>query len=138
MEYNEDYAKDALSKWVQQYDKDYESAKYTIEIDGVFKDPDIMLFCQYLDKAGDPQYQDMMIRQCILGLNVSIKLDGVVVGSFVLNNLTDSWGSIPVFKMDNHPLGYAALNNTVMAYLAKKSTLPRKKIASEAAAVAQK
>jgi len=125
MLYTGDYIKDSLAKFADQFDADYEKAEYTIEIDGIFRDPPVVKICQFMENAGDKEYQDLMIRHCVLDRGVSILLDGDRVGAFHLNSLNDAWEAIPVFN--DHPMAYMALANVVMSYLAKKSTLPRKK-----------
>lgn len=126
-EYNSDYPKACLDDFIKQYDDDYETAKYSIIIDGDFSDPPLLKFCQYLNKADDIEYMDLMVRYCIVGKNVTINLDGEKIGTFRLNNINDDWSVIPYFALDQHPLAYNVLCNIVGGYLTKKSMPPKKK-----------
>lgn len=132
MLYNGDYIQESIKTFSEQFKEDYDRASYSVEIEGQFRDPPIMELCQYLEKAGDSAYQDLMIRHCILGKMITIYLDNEKAFAFTMNNLNDAWEVITGFT--DHPMAYMALNNIVMSYLAKKLTLPRKKGTSEAGA----
>lgn len=125
MKYNNAYVKESLENYVAQFKKDYECIEYSIDIEGSFADPPIVMLCKFMQDTGDMDMQDVMIRHCILGRMVTVYLDGEVKGSFKLNGLTDAWEVIPV--INEHPKAYKLLADIVTGYLAKKFVLPRKK-----------
>ena len=126
MKYDSSYIETAVESFAEQFNKDYEQAEYTIEIDQTFKDPPIVQLCKFMQDTADLEMQDKMIRYCVLDRQVTVYLDGVNVGGFRMNGLADAWEVIPV--INEHPKAYKMLADIVTGYLAKKFTLPRKKI----------
>jgi hypothetical protein len=77
-----------------------------------------------LNGREDLELEDNIVHQAILGIKITIKLDGQNVGSFIINELNADWDSIPVFR--DHPLGFTILKEIVLWNLIKKWLPPLK------------
>lgn len=124
MKYDGDFIADGMAEIIQQFQSDYERASVEVDVDG-FNNPDILDLMDFLSDTANKQICDKLVRQCILGKTVTFRIDGEVVGSFRMNNLSDAWSVIPV--VNDFPATYKALADIVTVHLLKKSTLPRKK-----------
>jgi len=132
MHYTTDYARDAVSEFMGQFEKDFEASVYSVTIEPDLNPIPVLDICRFFAESGKQEYQEEMIRKGILGKMVTIFLDDSPVGSFQMNNLTDPWEVFPV--MMEHPLSRNKIEDVVLGYIAKKATLPRKKGASNVAA----
>ena len=126
MKFTGDYISEGMAEVIAQFEKDYESAEIAMDLDGdTFGNPDILDLMDFLGDTGDKSKIDKMVRQCVIGKNVSFKLDGDPIGAIRLNGIADSWASFPVFT--EYPMAYKTLADIVTVHLLKKSKLPRKK-----------
>ena len=135
MLYTGEYVSDGMVEIIKQFDKEYERAELDVEIDGIFNNPNILDLMRFLGDTANLEYSDTMVRQCILGKQVTFKLDGEKLASFILNGINDSWSAIQV--INDYPSAYKALVDIVSVYLLKKSKLPPKKTGKAAAETAK-
>lgn len=133
MKFNKDFIDEGMAEVIQQFEKDYEAAEITCDVDAEdFGTPNLLDLMDFLGDTGNKDKIDSMVRQCILEKNVTFRLDGEAIGAFRINRISDDWGAFPVFK--EYPMAYKVLADIVTVHLLKKSMLPRKKGTGPAAA----
>lgn len=70
----------------------------------------------------DHDFEDLIVHYCVKGKKITISLDGVSVGSFVSNDIADSWDTFPVFGQ--HPIAFGVLKNAATFSIVKKFMPP--------------
>ena len=130
MKFSEGYVSEEMAGLVEQFEKDYERAEISIDVEGSpdgksFNNPDILDLMDFLGGTADKSACDKLVRQCVVGKNVTFYMDGDSIGSIRMNNVNDPWSVFPVFA--DYPMAYKTLADVVTIYLLKKSKLPRKK-----------
>ena len=133
MLFNEDYVGEIAQELKDKFESPLPFAEFGVDIDGVFNSVDILDLMDYLSDTDNKRKLEPLIRQSIIGKNVTLTLDGDTIGSLRLNNINDPWNLFPVFN--DYPKSFLALANVVGSYLLKKSTPPLTKRAEVVAQV---
>lgn len=125
MVYDDKYSEDVLSKISAAFESNVVRSSFSIDIEGGFNEPPILLQTRFIGAPDDLDLQEKIAKYCIKGRIVKILLDGEIVGTpFQINSVDDSWDAIEVLK--KNPLAFSLLLNNAASYILKKYLPPSK------------
>ena len=121
--YDDKYSESVMSSIASAFDANVIRSSFSIDIEGGFNEPPILLQTRFVGAPDDLDMQEKIAKYCIKGKMVKILLDGELVGSpFQINGIDDSWDAIEVLK--KNPLAFSLLLNNAASYVLKKYLPP--------------
>lgn len=134
MKYNSGFSDIVSQEFIEAATSENRS-EYSFEIDPDFAEPQIRDTARYMkmrmnNQDTDYDFEDRLLHACLFKRTVTIFLDGVSVGAFTSNNMTDGWDAFEPLR--KHPLAFSIIQNAAMFSIIKKYTSPLKKAASVA------
>ncbi len=133
-EYNADYARNMFEEIATAPDTEKDS--YSVSVDEGFKLPPLMLAFRYVSNPSNPRLQEEVTKACIMGKEVSILKNESKIGTFILNDMSNTFDAFPV--LIENPIGFSRLMNSAQAFVLKKFTPSPKNTAIPGQAAASK